>query len=267
MHLTAEHRQRLEAQAVVDPLTQARLADIVMPVVLRGEEKEDRVFDLEPLIDYMVFEMQRAGTVRHPCVEGKVLTVEDIEAVTGEGVDEKNGEHVRLVLTDFQADIAGYLTRQRAGAFTEAEVDAKAGEIPCVTEEWKRKKREAVKEDVDAFLGHVAMAYGANFEVGDAKSLHESIQASSTVGGDEHKAYAVLDGIEELLDANVELNVISNYNHDTQTRVYILNPDAAMVERVQKREMAAQQLVVLRLVPGPMGGEAKVPGGDSRSIA
>ena len=252
---------------MVDPLTQARLGDIVMPVILRGEEKEDRVFDLEPLIDYMVFELQRqqkktCAVLRHPCVDGQTLTLEDIEAVTGEGVDEKNEAHVKLVLADFQADMEGFF--QKRVPLTEAEVNAKAGEVVCVTEEWKRVSKHSSEEVavvVDAFLKHVQETYGANAEVGDAKSLHECIQA---VVGDEHEAYRVMDAVEQLLDANVEVNVISDYNHDTQTRIYIFNPDAETVERVQKREMAAQRLLVVQQQQHV--SSAGVEGGDGNEF-
>lgn len=251
MHLTAEHRKRLEAQEAVDPLTQAKWEDIVMPVALKGEEG---VFDLEPLIDYIVFELQQqqqqqdaTTKVRHPFKEGKELVLADIEAVTGDGVSEKNEEHVKVVLEDFEADIQAFLCQKRAAReFTEAEVNkaAEALLLEEADEGWKRKKEPEVNANVRAFLEHVETEYGANFEVGDAKALHESIQ-KHVEGGDEHKAYAILDEIEQLLDGNAEVNVISDYNHDTKTRVYIFNPDEAKVKQVQKREMAVQKLLLL----------------------
>ena len=56
MHLTSEHRKKLEEKESlngvgIDIISKAKLNEITMPVILKGEEEEDHVYDLEPLID------------------------------------------------------------------------------------------------------------------------------------------------------------------------------------------------------------------------
>ena len=49
--------------------------------------------------------------------------------------------------------------------------------------------------------------------------------------------------LEALVAENRDASVTSEYDHDAKERVYILNPDAAEVERVQRREVAVQLLL------------------------
>jgi hypothetical protein len=248
MLLTAEHRKRLEERGVdgvVDPLTKAKkLEDIQMPVVLKGDE--DHVYDLEPLIDYFVLHVKTSGktTVKHPSPgQGRSEGVRlcDIEALTGEGIDEENEERVKLVLSDFEADIEQFLLEE-AGAppsLTEMQVNAEVAEqqrqAVMPGEEWKRKA-VVPPEGARAFLQRVETAYGANFKLEDADALLVAIGGSD----DKQEVFAQL---EQLLDDNAEINLISDYDHDRKTRAYILNPDADEVLRVQRREIAAQKLV------------------------
>jgi hypothetical protein len=250
MLLTAEHRKRLEERGVdgvVDPLTKAKkLEDIQMPVVLKGDE--DHVYDLEPLIDYFVLHVKASGktTVKHPSPEqarSEGVRLCDIEALTGEGIDEENEERVKLVLSDFEADIAQFLLEGEGSplpSLTEAQVNAEVAEqqrqAVMPGEEWKRKV-VVLPEGAHAFLQRVETAYGANFKLEDGDAL------LAAIGGSDDKHQEVFVQLEQLLDDNAEINLISDYDHDRKTRAYILNPDADEVLRVQRREIAAQKLV------------------------
>ena len=245
MILTAEHKQRIEANVdgVADLLTKAKLDDIQMPVVLKGDESH--VYDLEPLIDYFVFQMRENGAsgVKHPGVEGKELSLSDIEALTGEGIDEANDQRVKAVLADFEADAKEFLLRrERIASFTEAQIEEAASKTDPPGEEWKRCIVELMECDaaVCHFLAHVRESYAINFRLGDAKALLEAIQLHQ---GDNDAASAVHEKLEQLLEGNVEMNLISDFNHDLKTRIYICNPDEAEVERVHRREIAAQSLI------------------------
>ena len=104
MHLTSEHRKRLEEKenlsgVGVDLLSKAKLNEITMPVILKGEQEEavEHVYDLEPLIDYFVCQVRKHGkaTVPHPSPSVKIeLQVSDIEALTGDGINEDNETEV-----------------------------------------------------------------------------------------------------------------------------------------------------------------------------
>ena len=65
------------------------------------------------------------ATVRHPALEGQELALGDIEAVTGEGIEEGNEVRVKEVLADFEADIAQFLLAMPS----EAEIAAAAAKV------------------------------------------------------------------------------------------------------------------------------------------
>jgi hypothetical protein len=98
MHLTTEHRKRLEEKenlngVGIDIISKAKLNEITMPVILKGEEEEDHVYDLEPLIDYFVCQVRKHGkaSIPHPSPSVKIeLKISDIEALTGDGINEDN---------------------------------------------------------------------------------------------------------------------------------------------------------------------------------
>jgi hypothetical protein len=220
---------------------------IQMPVVLKGDE--DHVYDLEPLIDYFVLHLKASGktTVKHPSPgqASEVVRLCDIVALTGEGIHEENEERVKLMLSDFEGDIAQFLEEEASPppSLTEAQVNAEVAEqqrqavVPG--EEWKRKAvvGELVPEGARAFLQRVETAYGVNFKLEDGDALLVAI------GGRDDDKQEVFVQLEQRLDDNAEIHLISDYYHDRKTRAYILNPDADEVLRVQRREIAAQKLV------------------------
>jgi hypothetical protein len=120
-------------------------------------------------------------------------------------------------------------------------------------EAWKRKPVEGVCELVKTFLAHVKAGYQTNEKVGNARALADVI-AKSLVGVENRAGEAevcddkmlIWEHLERLLDDNVDINVISDYDHDRGERVYIANPDADEVVRVQRREIAAQELLLAR---------------------
>lgn len=220
-------------------LSEAKLDEIDMPVRLRGDA--EHVYDLEPLISYFVRHMQLRATasVPHPQKEGEELGIGDIEPVEWEARPKDHEARVRAVLEDFEMDVCNFLGhRGKVASFTNEQVDALAATLDPPGAEWTRVKAEKLEETpVHAFLEHVKGKYGANFRVGDAQALRASME------GDVPEAEQVYQQLEELLEKNMEVNVISDYDHGLKARVYIFNPDPAEVVRVQRREIAAQQLL------------------------
>ena len=241
MLFTAEHRQKVEANVdgIADLLTKAKLDEIQLPVILKGDE--NHVYDLEPLIDYFVFQMRESGTVKHPALDGIELSISDIEALTGDGIDEANEQRVKAILEDFEADAKAFLSRKEGIArFTEAQVDEAAIKADAPGDEWKQRVIALDDKDLESFLEHVHKTYEANHRAGDQKAFLKNV-----IEGHNNKAEAsvILDKIEQLLECNAKLNIISDFNHDLKIRMYILNPDEAEVIRIQKREIAAQMLI------------------------
>lgn len=117
MHLTAELKQKLEAKEKesgigIDILSNSKLTDISVPVILkceRNKEEEEKneeeelvvIYDLEPLIDYFVCHIRKSGNsnVPHPVSSIKTqINLSNIEAVTGDGINENNEQEVLLLL-------------------------------------------------------------------------------------------------------------------------------------------------------------------------
>ena len=55
----------------------------------------------------------------------------------------------------------------------------------------------------------------------------------------------ILEQLETLFDNNMDINAISDFNHDERKREYILNPNNEEILRIQRREIAAENLLVL----------------------
>lgn len=104
-------------------------------------------------------------------------------------------------------------------------------------------------KEANEFLIYAKSNYDMNFKVGDSIALLKIITKSFSDENDDNikikKANIILEQLEALFDDNMDINAISDYNHDERKREYILNPDSDEVLRIQQREIAAENLLVM----------------------
>jgi len=96
-------------------------------------------------------------------------------------------------------------------------------------------------------LTYVKNNFDVNFKVGDTEALLKVISDSfdKKEEEEEQNAELILEQLETLFDNNMDINAISDFNHDERKREYILNPNTEEILRIQRREIAAENLLVL----------------------
>ena len=106
LHIDADEwraRLREEGDGFADPVLMKPLAELQVPVVIRGDGLRTVVWELETLLACFRHQApDAAGAIPHPCLQGRRFTLDDIEAVTGPDVDAWNAFTVGADIAEFR---------------------------------------------------------------------------------------------------------------------------------------------------------------------